>query len=1132
MKTFTRLVPMLLIAAVGYAQTDRGSVRGTVKDPSGAIVVGAQIKVTNNATNTAVSTLTTSAGSYNIPALAPGAYHVEATATGFKNLRQDNVVVTVGGIVGLDLSLVLGSASESVTVNTGAPILKTQQSDVSTEIPTEAYMDLPLSAGGGRNAESFKTLVPGVNGNGSSVNGGANYTGDIEVDGVTTVSGELFGDDRNIRFPPDAVDEMSLVTSNYAAEYGQTGNGVERYEIKSGTNTLHGSVYEYFKNTALDARGYFNKTTPVDRQNEFGFSIGGPVVIPHLYHGKNKTFFFFNGDFYRTKGGGGSSIISLPTAAMRNGDFSALLPAGQAIYDPATTQTNGTVDTRTPFPNNIIPRDRISPAAAKILSYVPATTNQNIVNNSTLPNSTTYNNFDTYSIKVDHYINQAHHINGTYIYSSNPNSPFVSALPAPVASFPLIQPSAYHLARLSYDWTLRPNMLNEIRVGYNRQYLPQFSTDQNEGWPSTLGLLGYGTASGFFPQISWGSYKTLAQSHVQSDPLSNTYVLTDAFSWTLKRHNLKFGVEYRDVRHGTNRDLQANINFSRNETADPQHLGTTGSEIASFLLGEVDSSNIPVEKGISSDVYWKYLDLYAQDDYKVTSKLVVNYGLRVGVMTPYQERHGHYSIVDLDAPNPSAGNLLGSYVFAGQNGQGSTLSFVRNDLKNFGPRVGFAWNFIPRLVVRGGYGISYFPTGAYAGGSTNLVNDGFYTNSTAFSPNGISQAFNLSSGFPANRIQSPVLNSSLNLANGFTFWDRTAHRAGQTQSFNLTTEMQVAQNTALTVSYVGTKGTYLTVLSSVNQVDPKYLGLGDNLLRAPVNSDAAVAAGIHSPWPGFVTALGSNATVAQALRPFPQYQGGNGSNSQNYGNSTYNAAQIKLEKRLSNGLYLLTHYTWSKYITDANTGYTGQAPYAIRDTYNTSMDKTVAQNWQPHVFVAAFNYDLPIGTGKQFLNTDNAVLKRIVSGWQVNGILRYTSGPLIGVGASNTLPLFNGGVTADAVPGVRQKGTWSGKFNPSTDRYLNAQAFAQPAPDTFGSLKPYLPNLRGPVSLNEDFGLVKRTPIKDNVLLELRFEAFNTFNRVILGGPNTDITNPSGFGQITGQANGPRNAQIVAKINF
>ena len=1129
----------LLFAVLVHAQTDRGSIRGTVKDPSGATITGATIKATNDATNTVVSAVTTSAGTYNISALEPGNYRLEISAPGFTNLVRSNVAVTVGGIVGLDLSLALGSASETVTVDSGAPILKTQQSDVSTEIPTEAYMDLPLSAGGGRNAESFKTLVPGVSQNGSSVNGGANYTGDIEVDGVTTVSGELFGDDRNIRFPPDAVDEMSLVTSNYAAEYGQTGNGVERYEIKSGSNHLHGSVYEYFKNTVLDAKGYFNQTTPIDRQNEFGFSLGGPVVIPHLYNGKNKTFFFFDGDFYRTRGGGGTSTITLPTAAERNGDFSALLvpsaslPNGTIIYDPDKTQVNGGVTTRTPFPGNIIPKGRISSVASKILSYVPPTTNQNLINNSMLPNSATYNNFNTYSMKVDHYFNPSNHINGTYIFSSNPNSPFSSALPDPIAGFPLSQPSQYQLARFTYDWTVRPNMLNELRLGYNRQYLPQFAADENAGWPATLGLTGFQTAAGFFPQVSWGPYQPLAQLHVLSDPISNTYVLTDAYSWTLKRHNLKFGAEYRDVRHGSNRDLQANLNFSRNETADPQNLATTGNEVASFLLGQVDSSNIPVEKGISSDVYWRYLDLYAQDDYKVTSKLVLNYGLRFGLMTPYQERNYNYSIMDQNTPNPDAGNLPGSYIFAGKGGQGATLGYAHNDLETYGPRIGFAWNVIPRAVLRGGYGISYFPTGAYAGGSTNLVNDGFYTNSNAFTPNGISQAFNFADGFPANRIQSPTLDPSLNIGNSFTFWDQTAHRAGQTQSYNLTTEFQVASNTALTISYVGTKGTYLTLLSNLNQVDPKYLSLGDSLLRSPITSPAAIAAGIKSPWPGFISTYGATgATVAQALRPFPQYQGGNSTSSQNYGNSTYNAAQIKIEKRLSSGLYLLAHYTWSKYITDANTGYTGQAPYTLRDAYNPSLDKMVGQNWQPHVVVAAFNYELPIGSGKRFLNTDNGFLKRVVDGWQVNGILRYTSGPLISVTAPNTLPIFNGGVNADAVPGVRQKGTWSGRFNPATDKYLNIAAFAQPAPDTFGTLKYYLPNLRGPMIADEDFGIVKRTPITENVLFELRLEAFNSLNRAIFGGPNTDITNPAGFGQITGQANTPRQAQIVAKINF
>lgn len=1132
MKFMIRLLAVLLFAVAVHAQTDRGTIRGTVEDPSGATITGAQVKATNTATGTSASSDTNGSGSYNIPALEPGIYSVDIKAHGFKTMTRDNVVVTIGGIVGLNVHLDVGSEAETITVTSGAPILKTQQSDVSTEIPPQAYMDLPLSAGGGRNPESFKTLVPGASSNGASINGGASYTGDVEVDGVTAQTGELFGDDRNIRFPPDAVDEMSLVTANYAAEYGETGNGVERYEIKSGTNQYHGSAYEYLKNTVFDARGYFNKTTPVDRQNEFGFTIGGPVRIPHLYNGTDKTFFFFNGDFYRTRGGGGTSTLSLPTAAMRQGDFSALLATGQIIYDPASTVINGTTVTRTPFPGNIIPANRISPVAQKILSYVPATTNQNIVNNSILPNSLTYNNFNTYSMKVDHYFNQRHHINGTYIYSSNPNFPFSSALPAPIAGFPLNQPSVYQLARFSYDWTISPTMLNQLRLGYNRQYLPQFANDENAGWPSKLGLIGYGTAAGFFPQVAWGPYNPLAQLHVLSDPLSNTYVATDAFSWTLGKHNLKFGVEYRDLRHASTRDLQANLNFRNVETADPQSLAKTGFSAASFLLGDVDSSNIPVEKGIPADTYWKYLDLYAQDDYKITPKLVLNYGLRIGIMTPYQDRHNFYSIMNQTTPNPDAGNLPGSYIFAGKNGQGSTLGFAKNNVTTYGPRFGFAWNFIPRAVLRGGYGISYFPTGAYAGGSTNLVNDGFYTNSSVTSPDGISQAFNFSQGFPQTNIQQRDLTPTLNLGQGFTFWDRTAHRAGQTQSWNLTNEIEIAKNTSVTIAYVGTKGTYLTLLGRLNQVNPKYLSLGDSLLRASINNPAAAAAGITAPWSGFTTTLRGNATVAQALRPFPQYQGGNGSDSQNFGDSTYHAAQISLEKRLSSGLYLMANYTWSKYITDANTGYTGQSPYTLRNIYDPSLDKTVADSWRPHVFVAAFNYELPIGQGKRFLNTDNGFLKRVVDGWQLNGILHYSTGGLLHVGASDTLPIFNGGVNADAVPNVRQKGTWSGKFNPYTDRYLNINAFTQPAPDTFGTLKYYLPTLRGPVSADEDFGLVKRTPITARVNFELRLEAFNAFNRVQFGGPNTDITNPSGFGQITGQANGPRNAQVVGKINF
>jgi hypothetical protein len=377
------------------AQTDRGGIRGTITDPSGAVVAGAVITVRNSANGVYSTATTTDAGVYSINALPAGTYRVELSVKGFKSVVRDNVAVDVGNIVGLNLQLEIGDTSQTVTVESAAPILKTEQSATSSEVAVQVYDDLPLSANGGRTPNSFKYLTPGVSAN-NSVNGSPQLSANVTMDGITTQNAELFGTDGNVRFPPEAVAEMSIVTTAYAAEYGQTGGGVQRYEIKSGTNQYHGNVYEFLKNTDLDSRGFFIVVRPTDHQDEYGFSLGGPVSIPKIYNGKNRSFFFFNADWYQTRSASATTIASLPNTAFRNGDFSGLLGgsigatnpctggpvlSGQ-IFDPATTTTVNGQYCRTPFPNNVIPsrlplaflpcfRRPPTRASSTILTYQP-----------------------------------------------------------------------------------------------------------------------------------------------------------------------------------------------------------------------------------------------------------------------------------------------------------------------------------------------------------------------------------------------------------------------------------------------------------------------------------------------------------------------------------------------------------------------------------------------------------------------------------------------------------------------------------------------------------------------------------------------------------------------------------------
>jgi hypothetical protein len=424
----------------------------------------------------------------------------------------------------------------------------------------------------------------------------------------------------------------------------------------------------------------------------------------------------------------------------------------------------------------------------------------------------------------------------------------------------------------------------------------------------------------------------------------------------------------------------------------------------------------------------------------------------------------------------------------------------------------------------------------YGSGNNAYLTDGYDPTSTATTPNnGVTPGTTFDQGFPLGQLQTKNLTPSYGIGSTFDYWSRYANTVANVQSWNLSVQTQLAPNLALDVAYVGTKGTHLTSAENINQLNDAYLGLGATLLSSNINSPAVVAAGFTAPWAGFASALGANATLAQAPRPYPQYLTGFGYNSDNDGNSSYQALQAKIEKRLSDGLYLLASYTWDKSITDANTtllstpgnnpGGRGRA----RDQNNRHLDKSVASDWQPMVFTTAFSYELPIGPGKMLLNR-GGIAGRLIGGWHLNGILTCRTGALISVAAQQSLPNFAGPNYATTVLGLQQRGTWKGPFNPAANRYLNLNAFAVPV--GYGTGGVYLPNLRGPVYLDEDLSLSKVFPIKERLNFEIRLETFNTFNRVVFGNPASNISVPQSFGQITSQANSPRNAQIAAKLNF
>jgi hypothetical protein len=1134
-----------------------GTIRGTVTDASGAVVAGADVTVTNEATGVVNTVKSSPTGGYTVELLPVGTYRVDVSLPGFKKLQRDNVDVELGNITGLDLRVEIGDASQTVNVTAAAPILKTTEGQTTASVSTVAFADLPLSAGGGRSPTSFTALTPGINtGNSSSSNGSPSDAVLVTIDGVTSQTVMVYGGTGTVRIPPEAVEEMSVVSSAYNAEYGNTGGGVQRYTMKSGTNQYHGNAYEFFKNTALDARGFFNVVRPIDRQNEYGFSLGGPVSIPKVYNGKNKSFFFWNADWYKTRSASATSILSLPNAGARTGNFSGYLGAGIAgavnpcggnvasgqIFDPQTTQTVNGQSCRNPFPGNIIPTNRMSPTALAIYALMPSTTTQALLSNTTVLSQPSYSDFNDYTIKWDQYFGANHHLSGSFVDSAVPSGGGAT-LPAPLINAG-VTPLAYDQSRLTYDWVVKPNVVNELILGYNRDVYPHFPTGSYDaGWQQQIGVPGYNLGSALFPGILWAAsdYTTLGNQQ-EWDNIVNSYIINDGLSWSKGRHSIKVGINQENSLTTQKKDWPVDMTFNRNSTGLPTVLGTTGEEAASFDLGLMQTTIVQQLAGTNAGYVYRNYQEYIRDDWKVSSRLTLNIGFRVEIYTPqkteYAAPNQFYSGVDLSLPNSAAGGLLGSYVFADINGQHSCLQSACQNGVGYSPRFGYAYKVNDRLVVRGGYGISYFPTGLYGAGNSVFSTDGYDPTSTASSPdNGVTPAATFATGFPASSLQTRVLGPQVNLGTSFQYWSNEAQTLANTQSWNISTQTQLAPSLALDVAYVGTKSSHLSMAMNINQLNPSYLSLGTTLLDSLITSPAAVEAGFKQPWPGFATTLGSLATVAQSLRPYPQYLTGFGYNSDNEGNATYQALQAKLEKRYSNGLYLLTALTFDKCIGDANTtslslpGNNTLNSGTIPNQYNYASQRSVCSNWQPFVLSIASNYELPIGPGKKFLN-QGGVLGRITGGWRLGAILLFRTGSLISVSQPDNLPLFAGSQYANPVPGVPLKNTWTGAFNPATDRYLNVNAFALAPTGTFGTGSEYLPNLFAPFYSNANLSLSKSTRIKERLNAEFRIEAFNAFNQVLFGAGGSNISTPSSFGQVTSQANSARSCQLVLKLNW
>jgi hypothetical protein len=1145
--------PLLIVTLVlafptwSWCQGSLGGLTGHVTDPSGAVIAGVSIRITNLQSGEVRSVESTADGTYLAPSLTPGQYRVTISGAGLKTVTQEPVNISTATVSTVDFSMQVGDVTESITVSGGGVELQTTSAEIGTVMPEKGILDLPISLGnvtsgtasGRRQIQSFIYLTPGVTGDawGTSINGSPGMSAEVIMDGADMQNIGAPGFIAEMAPPYEAVSEFKVQNTMYPAEYG-AGYGVMNFTMKSGANQFHGDLFEFFRNDTLDANGFFHSDQNRIRQNEFGGTVGGPVILPH-YNGKDKTHFFFAWSGFRLRGGvPHPGYVTLPTMQERTGDFSDFpFP----IFDPATTKSDGQGGfVRTPFPNNVIPSNRISEVSKRVISLIPPPDIPgapffNYVDRSFQPSHD-----DNWSAKINHQLTGNQHLSGAFwrvaaeVIRSGPVEGELNP------GYQVAPTDAIGL-RLNHVWTISPNLLNHAVFGLTR-VTPTWAgslLDPRQG-NQTLQIPGIPLDSHGFSEFRFSrNYQYLGNTSANglTPELFKSWVWNDDLSRISGRHSLQFGFGYRrrSINNGDDTYTAGAFSFSNLSTSQPNdpNFQSWGNDFASLMLGQVLSAQraiAPPDQHFHDSMF----SVYAQDSIKVTNKLTLGLGLRYELPIYAIEENGVMSLLDRDRPNPGAGGRPGALTFFGDGpGRNGRFNLFGTYHKSISPRLSLAYQANQKTVFRLGFGLfRLYPN--YG----DLNNPTVLTEASglgalivkASTDSGVTPAFLLDQGFPPSDITLPNTDPSLNNGGIITWFNSNSNKPALMSTWTLDIQRELPSNIVLNAAYVGSRTTGITTgLENINQVDPKYLSLG-NLLLADVNSPEAAAAGIRAPYPGF------QGSVAQALRPYPQYTSINDF-YQPTGFGSYHSLQARLQKRYSNGLLFLTSYTLSKNIgtipSNSFGSWFGGGGFGAMDTFNRGLEKGIAGIDRTHVLVFSWAYELPFGPGKRFLGHTNPILKQLVGGWQLNAIHRYQSGTPIGVGGGGNIPLFGGGNRPNWISDNVRTDVSMGSFDPARDIYLNINAFSQPAPFTFGNAPPRLSNVRSPALYNEDFSVFKKFYLASEFrYLEFRAEFFNALNRVVLGSPSSDINNPSTFGMIFYQANPPRVIQFGLKFIF
>jgi hypothetical protein len=1159
-----------------FAQTSGGSLSGNVLDPQGNAIAGATVRATKVETGETKTTQSGSAGGYRFDNLNPGTYSVRVEAKGFKGSKVDNVVVSISTTIGQDIHLEVGNATESITVTSTGAQLETESSDIGTSVGPKQVEDLPIVVNNGemRSVIDFIFLVPGVVGgeNDNKIAGGQVTGSTVQVDGgsVDSITGANF-DVAGYTPSVDAVQEFTILEAGYPAQYGRTTGGITNFGTRSGTNEYHGKVYDYFTNAGLNANNWYNNLQaaanpanaslfrrPADTKNEYGLTFGGPVTIPHFYNGHNRTFFFFSWEQFRQTNGS-VNISTVPTAANRNGDFTATLTNtvvgtnpcdGQPIYqgeifDPTTTTQVGSTYCRTPFAYNnqlnMIDPARFSAVAQNVINYMPLPQNSSLLSNYAFRNTVPFL-ITAETIRVDHTFGEKDKIFASYNPHDQVQSNEGQVIPGPANPFLWLTQALFtHDAHVGYDHTFTPKTLNHAVLSLYRYTNFPISPASAAGidYSQQLGL-GNNLGGTLFPTFNWGENYIGEGSWLQYKDFHNRIQLTDNVVHIIGKHTLNIGGDGRYQQFNRNFQLfqSGNYNFGRGETAGTNTFTTqSGNGFASFLLGQVSSANADVEAFVPAFLQ-HYYAAYVQDDYKPIPNLTINLGLRYDVDLPFSVRHGEINNWDPNLPDTNLG-VNGGLIFAGTGPGRSGLSsrFANTDYKDFGPRLGFAWSpkiYNGKTVFRGNYGILYgaVPMNIPANGDPGFTNAPNFTDS--LQAGGFTQPFSLDSGFPAFTKGVNFDPFQLdNTGNSAPYAARSFGKRAMIQNYGLEVQQQLAHSIVASLAYVGNRGTRLSSnLLCLNCLPLQYYALGAQLQQT-FSATQTTLSGHRTPYSGF------SGTLAQGLEPFPQI-GGISTYNENQGQSSYNALFAKLQRNFTNGLSILVSYSWSKTLTDADTTLIGQEPGGAQDPFNYHNDKSISALDFPQVFAASYVYELPFGKNKQFLN-HGTLVNEVAGGWEISGINNLESGSPANFGCASGFPGQSPCFHFSRNPGVPiySAAKLAGHFNPLSDFYFNPAAFSDPNSNArisagggyqYGNLPTNIGSIRFPSSPNSSFSLIKHFAILDRANVELRGELFNAFNQHRLGAANTN-PNASNFGQIGG-ATAARTGQLVLRLTF